>query len=55
MKEKKEKPKKINKMSRNQLKKKARDLAKIGQLDSSYCQAILAELEGRPKREHDDK
>ena len=56
MSEKSEKPKnkKIAKMSRNVLKKKARDLLSAGQLNSKYYQAILAELEGRPKRDHQD-
>ena len=41
------KNKKINKMSRNALKKKARELVKAGQLGSQYYEQILARLEGR--------
>ncbi len=43
------KNKKINKMSRNALKKKARELVKSGQLNSKYYEHVLARLEGRPQ------
>ena len=54
MPEEKRKNKKISKLSRNALKKKAREILKSGQLNSKYYEHILAELERRPKKDHHD-
>lgn len=43
------KNKKINQMSRTALKKKAREIAKSGQINSKYYEHILARLEGKPQ------